>query len=504
MIPPNGFNLLAGHPAIRWTNTGGAPFNALVMSPTAQADEYEAFIPAQPQRTTVSFFVEAMDDGGRSATYPLVTPDGMMSFEVRPDVEAPVLSRFIPTRSAAASQWPPSIRTLCKDDMATPEVCVEYAINGVLQPDVLLSREELCYWYDGELAGAVSAGDLVTYRIVGTDKAASANSAALPVLGQVHCPVVASEEAVGIVNLSSRSYTAPFLREALGGLGVPHHYYAEWPADLDRHDVWFIILGTFAFNHILTSSQADEIVAALRAGKSIYLEGGDTWCYDPEKDALQPWFGVQAIKRGGSLPAVTGVAGSIMDGIQLGYGRECEQICIDRIANLSPAELLFHDNKSKGLAVLYDAGGYRAIASGFPLGGLSDEAWPESRKEILLRYLEFFGVRRARLMATASASPGARVPVRIEGAPGSSYVLLASWAEDHTQVPGLGLLRLARSDFFIVDRGKFLASGSVEVPLSIPSDPTLVGRELHLQAVAGPVIAPGQAALTNRDILTIR
>ena len=43
VIPPNGFNLLAGHPAIRWTNTGGAPFNALVMSPTAQADEYEAF-----------------------------------------------------------------------------------------------------------------------------------------------------------------------------------------------------------------------------------------------------------------------------------------------------------------------------------------------------------------------------------------------------------------------------------------------------------------------------
>ena len=504
VIPPNGFNLLAGHPALLWTDTGGAPFTTLVMSPTGQPNEYEALIPAQPQQTTVSFYVEARDDGGRAATYPMVAPDGMMSLEVRADAEAPVLSRFIPTRSAAAGQWPPSVRTLCKDDMATPEVRVEYAINGVPQPDAILPREEMCYWYEGELAGSVSPGDLVTYRIIGTDNAASPNSASLPVLGEVCCPVVASEDAVGIVNLGSRSYTAPFLREALGGLDIPHHCYAEWPADLDAHDVWFIVLGTFAYNHVLSSDEANEIVAALQAGKSIYLEGGDTWCHDPEKGTLQPWFGVQAVKRGGSLPKVKGVAGQLMQDIDVSYRKECEQICIDRITKVSPAAVVFMDNKNKGLAVMYDAGGYRSIASGFPLGGLRDEAWPETRKEVLVRYLDFFGLRRPQLMATGTATPGAQVPVRIEGGPGNPFVLLASWAEDHAQVPGYGTLRLKKSEMYIVERGNFPANGAIEVMVAIPSDPTLVGRELHLQAVAGPAIAPGVAALTNRDILTIR
>jgi len=83
VTPPSGFTLLPDYPLIRWTDTGGAPFNNVVMLPTAQPSEYMADIPAQPKGTTISFYIEAQDDGGHTAIYPPVAPDGLMTFQVR-------------------------------------------------------------------------------------------------------------------------------------------------------------------------------------------------------------------------------------------------------------------------------------------------------------------------------------------------------------------------------------------------------------------------------------
>jgi hypothetical protein len=157
-IPPRGFTLLAGYPKLLWTETGGAPFQEIVMAPTGQPHEFGAQIPARPLGSEISFYIEAKDDGGRSAVYPPVAPDGLMSFKVREDSEAPVLSRFVPTRGAASGAWPPRIRTLCKDDMYSPEVRVEWELDGVPQPDSPLTRESLCYWYSGELGGTPIPG----------------------------------------------------------------------------------------------------------------------------------------------------------------------------------------------------------------------------------------------------------------------------------------------------------------------------------------------------------
>jgi len=192
VIPPNGNALSPGYPVIHWTDTGGAPFYDVVMLPTGQPNGYGAVLPAQAKRTTVSYYIEAHDDGGLKAIYPLVAPDGMMSFNVREDLVAPKLSRFIPTRSASAG-LPPLIRVLCKDDMATPEVCVEYSINGAPQPDVQLTREKMCYWYSGIPGGNVTAGDLIRYRVKATDNADSPNLSFLPLLGEAYCPVADSE-----------------------------------------------------------------------------------------------------------------------------------------------------------------------------------------------------------------------------------------------------------------------------------------------------------------------
>jgi len=502
VIPPKGWNLQSGYPKLRWSTTGGAPFSELIMAATATPDEYGATLPAQPQGTEVSFYIEALDDGGRSALYPMVAPDGLMSFRVRPDRAAPVLSRFAPTRSVSASQWPPSIRTLCKDDMTTPEVRVEWSLNGVPRPPVDLSREELCYWYSGELTGAASAGDLVRYRLMASDWSAAGNQSLLPRKGEVCCPVSGSGS-VAVVDLSLRPVSGPFLAETLDSLGIPCTRYTSWPADWGEHEVWFILLGIYPDNHILTAPQANEVVAALQAGDRIYLEGGDAWCYDAQKDVIGPWFGVGAKADGGSLKTVDGLPGTLAEGLELDYAGP--NLKLDTIDPVPPALKAFSTGgKQVGRVVTNDLPRYRTIASSFAVGALIDGDWPSTRKELVVRYLDFLGVGGVELKALGEAVPGAEVILRLEGTPGDAYIVMGSWAEDYVHVPGYGTLRLDASYMFVPGRGVIPRSGLVEVPLPISSDPARQGCEIHLQAVMGSQIQPGLASFTNRDILTIR
>jgi hypothetical protein len=498
VIPPNGAALLPGYPVIHWTDTGGAPFTDVVMAPTGQPNEYAADIPAHSLGTTMSFYIEARDDGGREAIYPLVAPDGMMTFQVRTDVEAPVLSRHVPMRSVSAGQWPPMVRTLCKDDMATPEVTLEYSINGAPQASIDLPREALCYWYSDALGGIVSPGDIVTYRLLATDDAASANDTFIPIMGRYFCPV-SGQGSVAVVNLCSRPYTAPFLLDALGDLGIPHHYYDSWPTDWSEHDTWFILLGVFADNHVLTSSEANDIVTALQAGNNIYLEGGNTWCNDPEKATLNPWFGVKPDKLANGMKQITGVPGSIMDGLTLKYASEDLQM--DVIASVRPAKRLFESPGNRCRTVIQDAGSYRTVASTLALGGLLDGVWPKTRKEVLVRYLEFFGVEVG-LYVGAEAKLGTDLPLSIEGAPGDAYLLFGSLAENYMNT-GYGTFRLDPGYHITLGQGVIPASGIEELSLRMPGNPEYAGYEIHFQAVAGKALMPGQSTLTNRDIATL-
>ena len=497
-IPPNGSSLLAGYPVIRWTITGGAPFTDVVMQPTGKPDEYAGDIPAQALGTEVSFYIEAKDDGNREAIYPLVAPKGMMSFEVRTDSEAPVLSRHVPVRSVAAKLGSPRVRTLSKDDMATPEVILEYRINGVPQPDRPLTRESLCWWYNETLAGQVKAGDVIDYRLRAHDGAAIPNETILPPVGRYLCPV-AGKAPVGVVNRCGRPYTEPFLVDALGDLGLSYHVHETWPADFSVHDTWFILLGVFADNHVLTAGEAQDLVDAMKAGKNIYLEGGNTWCNDPERYVICPWFGVTERIKSKGLKLLEGTPGSIMDGLKLSYASE--DLKMDVIAAVPPAFRVLESATSLARAVFHDGGTYRSIAATFALGGLLDREGERTRKEILVRYLELLG-HEIDLHAMTEARMEQVMPVILKGDPGESYILFGSLAEDY-QATGFGPFRLDPGHLFVLAQGVIPASGVEEIRFRVPLAPHLDGYEAHLQAVVGKVFKPSQARLTNRDIVKL-
>jgi hypothetical protein len=193
-----------------------------------------------------------------------------------------------------------------------------------------------------------------------------------------------------------------------------------------------------------------------------------------------------------------------MEGLALVYAGESAYN--DEIGALSGAELLFRSSiDNEGRTVAYsDPSGYKTVASAFALGGLLDEAWPETRKQILFRILEFFGFLDINLYATARAEPGETVNVLLEGDSGLGYLLMGSLAEGYLDAGGYGTFRLDFSYFFILDQGVIPVTGVVEKALYIPRDPDYLDMEIHLQAVVGEKFTPSQASLTNREILRIQ
>ncbi len=60
-------------------STGG-PFSTLIMTPTANPDEFTAPIPGQPANTTISYYIAAADSAARHATHPLDAPASLNEF----------------------------------------------------------------------------------------------------------------------------------------------------------------------------------------------------------------------------------------------------------------------------------------------------------------------------------------------------------------------------------------------------------------------------------------
>ena len=209
--------------------------------------------------------------------------------------------------------------------------------------------------------------------------------------------------------------------------------------------------------------------------------------------------------RGFYLDSVVGAGGTLLRGLALDYADEAEDLCIDRVKAIPPAQVLLRANGAHGtaLGVIHDAGAYRSIASSVQLGALVDGAWPDTRTEMLLRYLEFFGEERIQLMATAEARPGSLVSLRLEGNPGDEYLLAASLAEDYLPLSH-GVCRLSPDHLFVLDRGVVRASGVVSYDLPVPPDEALLGHEIHLQALIGDKVSPPMGVrFTNREIVTV-
>jgi hypothetical protein len=159
----------------------------------------------------------------------------------------------------------------------------------------------------------------------------------------------------------------------------------------DGVDAVFVCLGIFPNNRVLGVDEALVLKDYLDSGGNVYMEGGDTWFFDPQT-VVHPYFRINATSDGSSdLFNVRGQQGTVYQNMNFVYSGE--NSWIDHIEPLGGSQkILYNPATSTGVAIANNAGSYKTIGASFEFGGLTDGVSPSTKEELLRKMFDFFGI----------------------------------------------------------------------------------------------------------------
>jgi hypothetical protein len=191
-----------------------------------------------------------------------------------------------------------------------------------------------------------------------------------------------------IIDLDGNQNSGTIMQTVISDLDITAFYETSFPDNLGMYQCIFVCLGVYNNNHVLSGAEGDKLAAYLNHGGRLYMEGGDTWFYDPAT-AVHEMFKIQGVSDGnGDLGLVFGQNGSFAEGLVYQYGGDNNYI--DRIAPTDNAFQLFRNQvPSYCNAVALDEGTYKTVGCSFEFGGLNDGQ--HTREELMILILEFFG-----------------------------------------------------------------------------------------------------------------
>lgn len=191
-----------------------------------------------------------------------------------------------------------------------------------------------------------------------------------------------------VINLDKNGNSAPVIVQTVNRLGIYADLTNEIPDDLSLYSSIFVTLGIYNSNHVLTPSEGQKLFSYLQAGGKLYLEGGDTWYYDPPT-AVHPLFGITGISDGaGDLDTIVGITGTFTEGIQFKY--RGENNWIDRLQpNNGAITILRNNNPPYSCGIARIGNGFKTIGTSFEFGGLQ---YDTLRFALMKSYLEFFEI----------------------------------------------------------------------------------------------------------------
>lgn len=191
-----------------------------------------------------------------------------------------------------------------------------------------------------------------------------------------------------IVDLDGNHNSAPYMQEAANHLGVVSDLKTEIPADLSHFSSVFVALGVYNSNRVLSAVEGQRLADYLSSGGKVYMEGGDTWYYDPITP-VHPLFGINALSDGaGNLDSIVGTAGSFTEGLKMRYTGDNNWI--DQLQAVNGATVILQNNNPYfpcGIARI--GNGFKTIGTSFEFGGLASE---DQRVELMQKYLDFFEI----------------------------------------------------------------------------------------------------------------
>ncbi len=379
--------LIPGELMLHWNLDGGSTFNDVVLT-SVGGDDYTAEIPAQPYGTTVYYYLSAADTGGNATTHPADAPTELHSFYVGPDTTAPVIDHT-PLGDQVLVTWPATVSATVTDNQGIGTVTLEFMINGgpVESVPMLPARDGV---YTAEFSGSVSVGDTVEYRIIAVDVASTPNTTTDPAAGHYLFSII-EQIPVLIFEPDGTPVSGNFIAQGLDALGISYGTDVELPENCNLYRTIFVCLGIFSNNHQLTANEGQALATFLDNGGQLYMEGGDTWYYDPAT-AVHPYFNINGLSDGsGDAGPIEGASGTFTEGMYFTY--QGENNWMDRLAPIGSAFPIFTNVTPPYInGIAYDGGSYRTVGTSFELGGLVDGSSPSTKEELLIEILDFFGM----------------------------------------------------------------------------------------------------------------
>ncbi|MBI4879399.1 MAG: agmatine deiminase family protein [Planctomycetes bacterium] len=494
-VIPDNSTALSKNPEIHWTRSGGAPFQAVSMTPTGNPHEYAGTIPAQPLGTRIDYFIHAEDLASNQKNEPLVAPSGMFTIQIESDVEPPDL-QHLAIHGATPAEWPLTIECTATDNTGIPAVTLEYSIKGVPQPAVTLAQDEGTFRFSALMTGSAALNDLISYRIVAQDGASPSNVRRAPTDGWNYFKISASKP-IAVIDLDKSPDSGPVLAAACDDLGLSVRYLSAWPASLGTYQAALICLGMNPTKGSLTSSQANGLVSFLNAGGNAYLEGGNCFAQDSSSSIYRASFGIASASAGSAVSSsVTGAAGTITAGMTFGYYGENDSS--DHLTPAASALAVLHDG-SDAKAVTYSTGTFRTAALSLQIADLVDGAHPSHGKLLAARLLEHLGFAIDLVAHVANNDP-TKYAVDVKGDANANLGLCVSYGPGYRPLPQ-GLMLIDTITMLPPIIATLDGSGEFHAEYPVPALPSLDGVELYFQAWLQDMTT-GQRYLTNRDRVT--
>lgn len=374
---------------LHWNLDGGATFTDVILTPVggdAYTENFTAEIPAQPYDTDVYYYLSAENSGARTATDPPDAPTGLHSFYVGVDTTPPVIEH-VPLGNQVVVSWPPTVSATVTDNQGVDSAILEFTINGGPVESVPMAPVSDGV-YSADLYGSVAVGDMVEYRITAVDVASTPNTTVDPASGD-HVFFVVEQTPVFIFEPDPTPLSGAAIAQVLDALGMEYDMGTTLPANCNLYSSIFVCLGIYSTNYQLTASEGLALADFLDNGGQLYMEGGDTWAYDPAT-AVHPYFNINGLTDGASdAGPIEGAPGTFAEGMYFTYQGANNYIDhLDPIGSAFPVFLNVTPAYINGVA--YDGGTYRTVGTSFEFGGLVDGAEPSTKNELLVEILEFF------------------------------------------------------------------------------------------------------------------
>lgn len=208
---------------------------------------------------------------------------------------------------------------------------------------------------------------------------------------QTDCRVILSPYSIAVADLSPSPVSGQTIMDAILANGVSAAALgslSEYP--LICFDAVFVCLGADPSTHILEPGEGALLKDYLDAGGRVYLEGGDTWYFDPAT-VVHPYFHTagESEKESG-LAAIGGMSETPFGGLFFLYDSGLAKT--GHLTSLSGASaVLSSQTPPFGTAVSFSGGNFSTFAASFEFGRLVDGSGANNKTYLMQRVLEHFG-----------------------------------------------------------------------------------------------------------------